>query len=72
MTRFSFPLADGREIKAPEAEECVTLDNVRKLAMQSARDLAADRRPGELNGLFIRVTDEDGNEVLKIPLRESQ
>jgi hypothetical protein len=41
----------------------------KSLARQAARDLARNSRLPEVSGKSICVTDEDGNEVFRTPLK---
>jgi hypothetical protein len=52
----------------PESKTFDTVDSARAHADQLAAQLGGNRSAHEIHGRFVRVTDEDGEEVYRAPL----
>jgi len=68
MPRYFFHLTHETTVLDPEGEMCPTVEHAKELATRTARDLARNKGPSELNDLAICVTDESGREVFRVPL----
>jgi len=68
MQRYFFHLTDNTTIRDPDGETCPTVEHAKEIAAQTARDLARNKEPSELDDLAICVTDESGREVFRVPL----
>ena len=49
-------------------EQCLTLEHAKKLAVQTAEELARKKDCSQLRGKHVQVTDERGNLVYKVSL----
>lgn len=69
MARYFFSLVDGRTIADTDGEDHASLDTAKAAAIQAAHDLARNKPPTQITGFYVSVTDEDGKEVFRTPLR---
>ena len=70
MPRFFFNLTNHTKIKDDRGELC-TLDEARNTALEVAAELGRNQNRNKLRGLSISVTDEDGLELFRTPLRNN-
>jgi hypothetical protein len=71
MSHFYFSLLPGKMIEDPEGEDFSTIDDAKRHADRTARELGRNRRASEIAGLRICVTNESGQEVYSAPLVNS-
>jgi hypothetical protein len=72
MRRFFFNLiAPGRRVMDPEGEEFSTLVEAMQHGRQVAWELARNRTESATAGVSIVMRDEQGRDVLQIPLMEA-
>jgi hypothetical protein len=64
-SRFYFHLTDGRTFEDEDGERCSSLEAARAHAVRIAHELANEP---ELRGYAVKVTDENGNQVARVPL----
>ena len=69
MPRFYVNIADANRI-LDTGQECLTLEHARKLAVQTAEEMARNRNSSHIRGKYVQVTDERGNLVYKVPLSD--
>ena len=67
MARFYVSIA-GANCILDLIQECLTLEHAKKLAVQTAEELARDKEYSHLRGKYVQVTDERGNLVYKVSL----
>jgi len=70
MPRFFFNLTNHTKIKDDRGELC-TLGEARNTALEVAAELGRNQNHNKLRGLSISVTDEDGLELFRTPLRNN-
>lgn len=74
MTMYYFHLRDGREFVPDETGiDLATIDDARREAVQSARDILADQlREGKaLDGQLIEISDEHGAVLEVVTFRDA-
>ena len=72
MARYYFHLIDRSTWQVSDPEEFADDEAAASYGRQVARDLAANRRPSEmLRSGVLRVTDQDGVEILAVKLSEA-
>jgi hypothetical protein len=64
MPRLYVSIADANRI-LDTGQECLTLEHAKKLAVQTAEELAREQEYSHLRGKYVQVTDERGNLVYK-------
>ena len=67
MPRFYVSIADANRI-LDTSQECLTLEHAKKLAVQTAEEMARNKEYSQLRGKYVQVTDERGNLVYKVSL----
>ena len=67
MPRFYVSIADANRI-LDTSQECLTLEHAKKLAVQTAKEMARNKEYSQLRGKYVQVTDERGNLVYKVSL----
>jgi hypothetical protein len=67
MARFYVSIADANRI-LDTSQECLSLEHAKKLAAQTAEELARNKEPSQLIGKHVQVTDERGNLLYKVSL----
>ena len=67
MPRFYVSISDANRI-LDTSQECLTLEHAKKLAVQTAEELARNKDCSQLKGRHVQVTDERGNLVYKVSL----
>jgi hypothetical protein len=68
MARFYVSIADANRI-LDTGQECLTLEHAKKLAVQTAEEMARKNKEySHLRGKYVQVTDEGGNLVYKVSL----
>ena len=70
MPRFFFNLTNHKKIKDDRGELC-TLGEARNTALEVAAELGRNQNRNKLRGFSISVTDEDGLELFRTPLRNN-
>jgi Domain of unknown function (DUF6894) len=68
MARFFFHLTDGTSLRDHEGEDCASMEQAKGYAVQTASELARNKEPSQVNGLYVCVTDESSAEVFRTPL----
>ena len=72
MARYYFHLIGASTWQVSDAEEFPDDEAAAADGRQVARDMAANRRPSELGRRgILRVTDQDGVEILALQLSEA-
>ena len=73
MPRFYFHLHNDMYVEDEEGAELPDMAAAREYALESARDLASVFvKHGHINlNHFVRVTDEGGQDVIRIAFRDS-
>jgi hypothetical protein len=66
---FNLKLAGVKTIPDTDGQDFASLDAVKAAAIQVAQDIAHNKSPPEIDGLYISITDESGKEVFRTPLR---
>jgi hypothetical protein len=69
MARFYVSIADANRI-LDTSQECLSLEHAKKLAAQTAEELARNKEPSQLRGKHVQVTDERGNLVYNVSLSD--
>ena len=69
MAVYFFNLSNGKKIADPDGHKLASIDAVKAAAIQAAYDWARNKKPSEIEGLYVSVTDGSGNEVYRTPLR---
>jgi len=67
MPQYYFHVIGQLEVEDDEGEEFSDAESAVLQALRMASELAEDR--GNYHGCFIRVTDDKGNELARIPVR---
>ncbi len=68
MARYFFNLTNGKTIRDTDGEEYASLDAAKASAIHIAHEIGRNKQPGEINAVYISMTDEDGREVFRAPL----
>jgi hypothetical protein len=69
MPQFFFHLSDGTSVRDQHGDECADLETAKQQAVASAADLARNKRLPETSGVYVCVTDVQGQEVFRAPLK---
>jgi hypothetical protein len=69
MPRFYVSIADENRI-LDTGQECLTLEHAKKLAVQTAEEMARNKKYSHIRGKYVQVTDERGNLVYKVALSD--
>jgi hypothetical protein len=69
MARFYVSIADANRI-LDTSQECLSLEHAKKLAAQTAEELARNKELSQLRGKHVQVTDERGNLVYNVSLSD--
>ena len=69
MPRFYVSIADANRI-LDTGQECLTLEHAKKLAVQTAEEMARNKEYSHHRGKYVQVTDERGNLVYKVSLSD--
>jgi hypothetical protein len=68
MARFFFHVTNGIAcIEDDDGDDCSSLEDAESLASRIAGDLSTER---DYDGFTVVVTDEQGNEVARVPISE--
>ena len=67
MQRFYVSTVDENRI-LDTGQECLTLEHAKKIAVQTAEEMARNRNSSHIRGKYVQVTDERGNLVYKVSL----
>lgn len=70
MPRFFFNLTNHTKVKDDRGEVC-TLEEARNTALEVAAELGRNQNRNKIRGLSVAVTDEDGIELFRTPLRNN-
>jgi hypothetical protein len=68
MQTYYFHMCNDGRITDREGEPCDSLETAKRVAVETAQELAYRREPATVAKLFISVTDDEGNEVFRTPL----
>jgi hypothetical protein len=66
MPRFYVSIADANRI-LDTGQECLTLEHAKKLAVQTAEEMARNKKYSHQRGKYVQVTDERGN-LYRVPV----
>ena len=69
MPRFYVSIVDENRI-LDTGQECLTLEHAKKIAVQTAEEMARNRNSSHIRGKYVQVTDERGNLVYKVSLSD--
>ena len=67
MPTFHFEIVDGYKLKDPVGLECKNEEQAKSVAQNIARQIAIDVTGGPSRNIV--VVDDDGREILKIPVK---
>jgi hypothetical protein len=67
MPRYYFYITGRLEVEDDEGDEFPDVEGAVLQALRMARELALDT--DNYRGCFLRVTDDEGNELARIPVR---
>ena len=67
MPRYYFHITGRLEVEDDEGDELPNVELAMAQAVRIAHDLALDT--DDYRGCFVRMTDEEGNELARIPVR---
>jgi len=70
MPRFFFNLTNHTKVNDDRGELC-TLEQARNTALEVAAELGRNQNRNKIRGVSIAVTDEDGTELFRTPLRNN-
>jgi hypothetical protein len=70
MPRFFFNLTNHTNVMDDRGELC-SLEEARHTALEVAAELGRNQNRNKIRGLSVAVTDEDGLELFRTPLRNN-
>ncbi len=71
MAQYYFHLIGASTWQVSDPEDFPDDEAAAADGRQVARDMAANRRPSEVNSELLRVTDQEGVEILALQLSEA-